>query len=143
MGHAAVEIHSNRSLSQRKAALAGFKTGEYRVLVATDIAARGIDVTGIALVINYDLPDNSEDYVHRIGRTGRAGLSAAPCLCHTARTLASAARKCSSETLPFGAAGLPPGATADTVSGLIISNVPIICAWTRRGHRVRAARYLG
>ncbi len=75
MGHAAVEIHSNRSLSQRKAALAGFKTGEYRVLVATDIAARGIDVTGIALVINYDLPDNSEDYVHRIGRTGRAGLS--------------------------------------------------------------------
>ncbi len=72
-GHAASEIHSNRSLAQRKEALTGFKTGKYRVLVATDIAARGIDVTGITLVINYDLPDNSEDYVHRIGRTGRAG----------------------------------------------------------------------
>lgn len=73
MGHTAVEIHSNRSLAQRQAALAGFKTGRYRVLVATDIAARGIDVTDISLVVNYDLPDNSEDYVHRIGRTGRAG----------------------------------------------------------------------
>ena len=72
MGHTAAEIHSNRSLAQRKEALAGFKTGKYRVLVATDIASRGIDVTGISLVINYDLPDNSEDYVHRIGRTGRA-----------------------------------------------------------------------
>jgi ATP-dependent RNA helicase RhlE len=75
MGHAAAEIHSNRSLAQRKDALSGFKTGKYRVLVATDIAARGIDVTGISLVINYDLPDNSEDYVHRIGRTGRAGMT--------------------------------------------------------------------
>lgn len=73
MGHSAVEIHSNRSLSQRQAALAGFKTGKYRVLVATDIAARGIDVDDISLVINYDLPDNPDDYVHRIGRTGRAG----------------------------------------------------------------------
>lgn len=72
MGHTAAEIHSNRSLGQRKEALQGFKTGKYRVLVATDIASRGIDVTGISLVINYDLPDNSEDYVHRIGRTGRA-----------------------------------------------------------------------
>jgi ATP-dependent RNA helicase RhlE len=66
-------MHSDRSLAQRKAALAGFKSGQYRILVATDIAARGIDVTGISLVINYDLPDNPEDYVHRIGRTGRAG----------------------------------------------------------------------
>lgn len=73
MGHTAVEMHSNRSLSQRKAALAGFKSGFYRVLVATDIAARGIDVIGISLVINYDMPGQSEDYVHRIGRTGRAG----------------------------------------------------------------------
>lgn len=73
MGHTAAEIHSNRSLAQRRAALDGFKSGRFRVLVATDIAARGIDVTGISLVINYDLPDNSEDYVHRIGRTGRAG----------------------------------------------------------------------
>lgn len=74
MGHAAVEMHSNRSLSQRREALSGFKNGKYRVLIATDIAARGIDVTGISLVINFDLPDNAEDYVHRIGRTGRAGM---------------------------------------------------------------------
>jgi len=73
MGHTAVEIHSNRSLAQRQAAMAGFKTGRYRILVATDIAARGIDVKDISLVINYDLPDNPDDYVHRIGRTGRAG----------------------------------------------------------------------
>lgn len=73
MGHTAAELHSDRTLAQRKTALQGFKTGEYRVLVATDIAARGIDVKGISLVINYDLPDNPDDYVHRIGRTGRAG----------------------------------------------------------------------
>ena len=72
-GHNAAEIHSNRSLSQRKQALEGFKLGRYRILVATDIAARGIDVKGIELVINYDLPDDTENYVHRIGRTGRAG----------------------------------------------------------------------
>ena len=73
MGHATADIHSNRSLAQRRNALDGFKSGRYRVLVATDIAARGIDVTGIEMVVNYDLPANSEDYVHRIGRTGRAG----------------------------------------------------------------------
>lgn len=73
MGHAATEIHSNRSLNQRREALDGFKNGKYRVLIATDIAARGLDVTGIELVINFDLPDQAEDYVHRIGRTGRAG----------------------------------------------------------------------
>ncbi len=73
MPHSAAEIHSNRSLAQRKDALEGFKSGKYRVLVATDIAARGIDVTGIELVINYDLPDEDANYVHRIGRTGRAG----------------------------------------------------------------------
>ena len=73
IGHSSAEIHSNRSLGQRKEALEGFKSGKYRVSVATDIAARGIDVRGIELVINYDLPMHSEDYVHRIGRTGRAG----------------------------------------------------------------------
>lgn len=75
MGHTSTEIHSNRSLFQRKEAMAGFKSGKYRVLVATDIAARGIDVSGISLVVNYDLPQNSADYVHRIGRTARAGLA--------------------------------------------------------------------
>jgi ATP-dependent RNA helicase RhlE len=73
IGHTAAEIHSDKSLGQRKEALAGFKTGKYRVLVATDIAARGIDVIGIELVINYDIPDDAENYVHRIGRTARAG----------------------------------------------------------------------
>lgn len=73
LGVAASEIHSNRSLNQRKEALAGFKSGKYRVLVATDIASRGIDVVGIALVVNFDLPSTSDDYVHRIGRTARAG----------------------------------------------------------------------
>jgi ATP-dependent RNA helicase RhlE len=74
-GHTANELHSNRSLSQRREALTGFKNGSYRVLVATDIAARGIDVTGIEVVINFDLPMQAEDYIHRIGRTGRAGAS--------------------------------------------------------------------
>jgi ATP-dependent RNA helicase RhlE len=73
MRHTAAEIHSNRSLNQRREALEGFRAGKYRVLVATDIASRGIDVKGIELVINYDLPDDLENYVHRIGRTGRAG----------------------------------------------------------------------
>ena len=73
MNYRAAEIHSNRSLAQRREALDGFKSGKYKILVATDIAARGIDVTGIELVINYDLPDDTENYVHRIGRTGRAG----------------------------------------------------------------------
>ncbi|MDD4901754.1 MAG: DEAD/DEAH box helicase [Patescibacteria group bacterium] len=73
MGHRAAEIHSNRSLEQRRKALAGFKSRKYRVLVATDIAARGIDVKDIELVVNFDLPEDPGDYVHRIGRTGRAG----------------------------------------------------------------------
>ncbi|MFC1643780.1 DEAD/DEAH box helicase [Candidatus Omnitrophota bacterium] len=73
MGHNAAEIHSDRTLRQRREALEGFKMGKYRILVATDIAARGIDVVGIETVINYDLPDDTENYVHRIGRTGRAG----------------------------------------------------------------------
>lgn len=66
-------IHSNRSQSQRQAALDGFKNGKYRVLVATDIVARGIDVDNISHVINFDMPNKAEDYVHRIGRTARAG----------------------------------------------------------------------
>ncbi len=75
LGYSAAELHSNRSLNQRREALDGFRNGTYRILVATDIAARGIDVKGIELVINYDLPQSPEDYVHRIGRTGRVGGS--------------------------------------------------------------------
>jgi len=72
-GHTAAEIHSDRTLAQRREALAGFKGGKYRILVATDIAARGIDVKEISLVVNYDVPEHADDYVHRIGRTGRNG----------------------------------------------------------------------
>jgi ATP-dependent RNA helicase RhlE len=74
MGYTTAEIHSNRSFPQRKMALEGFKTGKYRILVATDIVARGIDIIGIELVVNYDLPSQAEDYVHRVGRTARAGM---------------------------------------------------------------------
>jgi ATP-dependent RNA helicase RhlE len=71
--HKVNRIHADRTQPQREAALRGFKEGETRVLVATDIAARGIDVESISHVINFDVPEQPEDYVHRIGRTGRAG----------------------------------------------------------------------
>jgi ATP-dependent RNA helicase RhlE len=70
--HAVAVIHSNRSQRQRDQALGGFRNGRYKVLVATDIAARGIDVPEVSHVVNYDVPSHPEDYVHRIGRTGRA-----------------------------------------------------------------------
>ncbi len=70
--HAVAVLHANRSQNQRVEALNGFKSGKYEVMVATDIAARGIDVAGVSHVINYDVPQHPEDYVHRIGRTGRA-----------------------------------------------------------------------
>jgi ATP-dependent RNA helicase RhlE len=71
-GITSAALHSNRSQNQRLRALKAFKDGEVRVLVATDIAARGIDVDGISHVVNFDFPMHAEDYVHRIGRTGRA-----------------------------------------------------------------------
>jgi len=71
VGHRVAVLHGDRRLSQRRTALEGFRRGTFRVLVATDIAARGIDVANIGHVINYDLPNSPEDYVHRIGRTGR------------------------------------------------------------------------
>ncbi|HXU13379.1 MAG TPA: DEAD/DEAH box helicase [Candidatus Binatia bacterium] len=74
-GHSVALLHGNRSQSQRNQALAAFKGKRARVMVATDIAGRGIDVEGIAHVVNYDLPNVPEDYVHRIGRTARAGAS--------------------------------------------------------------------
>ena len=65
-------IHGNRSQAQRTAALAGFRTGRHRVLVATDVAARGIDIEALGHVINFDVPAVADDYIHRVGRTGRA-----------------------------------------------------------------------
>jgi ATP-dependent RNA helicase RhlE len=74
-GVKATAIHGNKSQPQRERALASFRDGQARVLVATDIAARGIDVEGVSHVINFDLPNVPEDYVHRIGRTARAGAA--------------------------------------------------------------------
>ena len=71
----AARIHGNRSQAQRSEALAGFKNGKYRVLVATDIAARGIDVEALSHVVNFDVPAVPDDYIHRVGRTGRAELT--------------------------------------------------------------------
>src|SRR5438309_5897932 len=70
--HSVAVLHSNRTQRERVEALEGFKSGKYEVMVATDIASRGIDIAGVSHVINYDVPEHSEDYVHRIGRTGRA-----------------------------------------------------------------------
>jgi len=70
--HSVIALHSNRTQTERMDALEGFKSGKYEVMVATDIAARGIDVAGVSHVINFDVPQHPEDYVHRIGRTGRA-----------------------------------------------------------------------
>ncbi len=75
-GISALAIHGNKSQSARTRALSEFKAGTLRVLVATDIAARGIDIDQLPHVVNFDLPNVPEDYVHRIGRTGRAGARA-------------------------------------------------------------------
>jgi ATP-dependent RNA helicase RhlE len=74
-GYKVTSLHSNRSQNQRQKALAGFKNGKYQIMVATDIAARGLDVDSISHVINFDMPDTADAYIHRIGRTGRAERS--------------------------------------------------------------------
>ncbi|MEY4166370.1 MAG: hypothetical protein RIR52_194, partial [Acidobacteriota bacterium] len=74
-GHKVNRLHADRTQAQRQGALHGFREGLHRILVATDIASRGIDVDSVSHVINYDVPEAPEDYVHRIGRTGRAGKS--------------------------------------------------------------------
>ena len=73
LGLRAVAMHGDRTQNQRNQALAGFRDGRYRVLVATDVAARGIHVDSVAHVVNYDLPQAPQDFIHRVGRTGRAG----------------------------------------------------------------------
>jgi ATP-dependent RNA helicase RhlE len=72
-GFSAAMIHGDRSQSQRNGALSGFQQGRFQVLVATDVAARGLHIDDVAHVINYDLPKMAEDFIHRVGRTGRAG----------------------------------------------------------------------
>jgi ATP-dependent RNA helicase RhlE len=101
-GITAAAIHGNKSQNQRQRALEGFRVGHTRVLVATDIAARGIDIDGVTHVINFELPEVPEAYVHRIGRTARAGADgAAVSLCdETERGLLRAIEKLTRQTLP-------------------------------------------
>jgi ATP-dependent RNA helicase RhlE len=106
LGSAGVEaeaIHGNKSQNQRIRALEGFRRGRTRVLVATDIAARGIDVEGVSHVVNYELPETPEAYVHRIGRTARAGASGrAISLCENSeRPLLRQIEKATRQTLAF------------------------------------------
>jgi ATP-dependent RNA helicase RhlE len=74
-GYSTTSLHGNRSQNQRASALAGFKKGKFEIMVATDIAARGLDIESISHVINFDMPDTADAYIHRIGRTGRAERS--------------------------------------------------------------------
>ncbi|HEY4203004.1 MAG TPA: DEAD/DEAH box helicase [Devosiaceae bacterium] len=121
-GHKAAAIHGNKSQNARQAALKGFSSGQVRILVATDIAARGIDVPGITHVINYELPDDAENYVHRIGRTGRNGASGvAITLCDgTERSKLRDVEKLIRRTLPVTGdlklandTGVKPGSAAE------------------------------
>ncbi len=102
-GVGAQAIHGNKSQNQRTRALEGFRRGQTRVLVATDIAARGIDIDGVTHVVNYELPDVAESYVHRIGRTARAGASGqAVSLCDNGeRQLLRQIEKLTRQTLPM------------------------------------------
>jgi len=116
-------IHGNKSQGARQRALENFRAGRSRVLVATDIAARGIDVKGISLVVNYDLPEEPESYVHRIGRTARAGLDGqAIAFCDTSeRNLLRNIERLIRQTIPvikdhpFAAAANQPDRPRSTV----------------------------
>jgi ATP-dependent RNA helicase RhlE len=109
VGHKVAVIHGDRTLSQRRAALEGFKRGTFRILVATDIAARGIDVANIGHVVNFDLPNCPEDYVHRIGRTARMNATGQATSFVTAEDHLQwrAIEKLLGQTVPL-AAGSPP-----------------------------------
>jgi ATP-dependent RNA helicase RhlE len=113
-GHKVAVIHGNRSLSQRRAALEGFKRGTFRVLVATDIAARGIDVASIGHVVNFDMPNCPEDYVHRIGRTARMNATGRATSFVTAedREQLRAIEKLLGQSVPLAAGSQAPASPA-------------------------------
>jgi len=112
-GIRAESIHGDKSQAERMKALEAFKAGELEVLVATDVAARGLDVAGVPCVINYDLPYNAEDYVHRIGRTGRAGASgdAISLFAPNEEKLLIEIEKLTRQTMERGTLDLPKSAT--------------------------------
>ena len=114
-GHAADAIHGNKSQNARQRALAAFKTGDCRVLVATDLFARGIDVAEVTHVINYELPNEPESYVHRIGRTGRAGRTGiAYAFCDPSeRSYLTAIERLTRVQLSVVGSPLPAGARGD------------------------------
>ncbi len=116
-GLAAVAIHGNKSQPQRERALAAFRAGQTRVLVATDIAARGIDIPGVSHVINFDMPHVAEQYVHRIGRTARAGATglAISFVAEDERAALRAIEKLTRQTLSAEAAPGGRGAPARAV----------------------------
>src|SRR3989441_9950949 len=120
--HSVNRIHADRTQSQREAALRGFRDGKTRVLVATDIAARGLDVDAVSHVINYDVPSAPEDYVHRIGRTGRAGNQGkaitivAPVDELSMRAIERLTGQAVKRVVPEGFGGLQPLATVTTKS---------------------------
>lgn len=122
-GIPAAAIHGNKSQGQRERALAGFKAGDTRILVATDIAARGIDIEAVSHVVNYDLPNVPESYVHRIGRTARAGATGrAISLCdHEERAYLRSIEKLTRQTIPSqdrrDPNAPPPAAVADEGRG--------------------------
>jgi ATP-dependent RNA helicase RhlE len=109
----AESIHGDKTQGDRMKALEAFKAGELEVLVATDVAARGLDVAGIPCVINYDLPYNAEDYVHRIGRTGRAGAKGEAIALFTAEEerLLLDVEKLIKTTIPRGVLDIPASIT--------------------------------
>jgi ATP-dependent RNA helicase RhlE len=125
-GHVAAAIHGNKSNNARQAALKGFASGEVRLLVATDIAARGIDVQNITHVINYELPDDPENYVHRIGRTGRNGASGeAITLCDgTERSKLRDVERLIRRTLPIS--GELKGAGGEVIPASEVVKQPIV-----------------
>src|SRR3984957_1964722 len=112
-------IHGNKSQNARERALGAFRDGRTRVLIATDVAARGIDVDGISHVVNYDLPDVAESYVHRIGRTGRAGaLGAAITFCDgDERSLLADVERFIRHPIPLAPGQIAPAGPAPSAPG--------------------------
>jgi len=118
-GISAAAIHGNKSQSARTRALADFKTGKLRALVATDIAARGLDIANLPQVVNFELPNVAEDYVHRIGRTGRAGAvgAALSLVSHDEKVLLRSIQRLLRREIPLTpVAGFEPSASAPAQS---------------------------